>query len=126
MGGSVFRPEQGYVNYRIGLRISGAAVGVPSDQAGSVAPLAVSKNPFMGATEIRFQMQTGGRHASVVVFDAAGREVRRLFDGSTANDVLRLEWDGRSDAGHEVAPGVYFVRARTDMQLAQTKLVRLQ
>ena len=45
------------------------------------------------------------------VFDASGRLVRELVDGEvlTAGRYETM-WNGRNDAGHQVASGVYFYR----------------
>jgi len=50
----------------------------------------------------------------VAIFDLSGRAVARLrrpADPAPAGDATLL-WDGRDDAGHAAAPGVYFLRAR--------------
>jgi len=48
--------------------------------------------------------------ATLVIFDAAGREVRRLRSGAAAAGRLAFVWDGADRAGHTAPPGVYFAR----------------
>jgi len=47
----------------------------------------------------------------LVLYDAAGRQVRSLQDGPLTAGAHRLAWDGRDGAGRAVSPGVYFLKA---------------
>jgi len=49
------------------------------------------------------------------IFDVAGRHVRTLFDGVLAPGVRELRWDGLASDGAPVAPGLYFVRIRSEL-----------
>lgn len=71
----------------------------------------VYPNPFRSNAEIRLSLPTSGE-ASFVIFDASGRKVRTLLDG-TAPAAPVLRWDGRDDAGRSVGSGVYFYRMAT-------------
>ena len=51
--------------------------------------------------------------ASLVLFDASGRVVRRLHEGDLPAGETPLSWDGRDDGGREVPAGVYLVRVTT-------------
>ncbi|WP_397546138.1 S8 family serine peptidase [Rhodothermus marinus] len=46
----------------------------------------------------------------LTIYDLLGRRVRRLVDGVPGTGRHTITWDGRSDAGIEVASGLYFVR----------------
>jgi hypothetical protein len=62
----------------------------------------------------------------VVVYDVRGRRVRGLLQGRGLDPgFYRLFWDGRSDSGLPVSPGVYFVVAQSGDWNATRKLVRL-
>ena len=64
-------------------------------------------NPFNPITTIRFELaQTGP--ASLRVYSAQGRLVRTLVNGRLAAGAYRVRWDGKDDAGHGAATGVYF------------------
>ena len=65
-------------------------------------------NPFNARTEIRFELAVGGTY-EVVLVDSAGRRVRS-FRGLGRPGVNTLQWDGRDDAGRELASGVYHAR----------------
>ena len=42
--------------------------------------------------------------------DVAGRRLRSLRDGPLPAGALRVDWDGRDDAGRALASGVYFAQ----------------
>ncbi|MCB9464258.1 MAG: VCBS repeat-containing protein [Candidatus Eisenbacteria bacterium] len=82
-------------------------------------------NPTLGPTTIRLDLP-GATAISLAVFDAQGRLVRTLEDGSRRLDAgtTTFEWDGRDDAGREVAGGVYLVRMTTgDEEPRSTRVV---
>jgi hypothetical protein len=66
-------------------------------------------NPMLESTEITFELPGQG-HARVRVFDAGGRLVRDLFDGTLGAGGHSLEWDGSDNLGRQVASGTYFYR----------------
>ncbi len=66
-------------------------------------------NPFNPFTKIAF---TTGADAklSLRIYDAAGRQVRELFDDRFEGaGYHEIGWDGKNDAGGQVPSGVYFV-----------------
>ena len=68
-------------------------------------------NPFSGSTRVGFTLDRAG-DANLDVYDVAGRRVRTLESGSRSVGRHEVLWDGKDDAGREVASGVYFVRLR--------------
>lgn len=48
--------------------------------------------------------------ADLLVYDAAGRLVRRLHGVDAGANVIRATWDGRGGDGRTTGAGVYFVR----------------
>jgi hypothetical protein len=89
--------------YRIAA--DAAMVGAPE-----VAPEAdgvhVRPNPTRAGHGAVLGLPRGNGVRVVRLVDAAGRLVRTLRAGPGAT----VRWDGRSDAGHPVTPGVYLVR----------------
>jgi hypothetical protein len=69
-------------------------------------------NPSAGAVTIRclVPMRTP---ATVEIFDASGRLVRRLHDGELPAGETPLSWDGRDDMGRTVPAGVYHAKVTT-------------
>jgi hypothetical protein len=77
-------------------------------------------NPFLlaqagGAAATTIHMILRGRSpVHVEIFDAAGRRIRRLYDGPMDPDAASVAWDGKDDRGHAVRSGVYFCRVETN------------
>ena len=63
-----------------------------------------------GIVETDFHLSTD-YHASVDVFDLAGRRLRRVFEGVAQAGSHTVMWDGRNKEGLAGPPGLYFVRA---------------
>jgi len=69
-------------------------------------------NPFNGETAIEYEAADAGL-ARLTVYDALGRKVRVLQDGSVTRGPHATSWDGRDDHGRVVASGVYFYALMT-------------
>jgi hypothetical protein len=92
----------------------------PQPRTVAAAPLApaqtarlhVAPNPCNPRATITLTMADAGP-ATVRVFDARGRLVRRLHDGRLEMGAHDLSWSGDDDNGRPVATGVYLVRAES-------------
>lgn len=71
--------------------------------------LLAAPNPSAGPTRLRIDLTKAGR-ISVVLYDIAGRRIRRIDGGWTAAGTRDLYWDGNDDSDRPVAPGVYLWR----------------
>ena len=108
-------------------------VDVALDPVGVAAPDAavasriesVAPNPFNPATEIAFRVARGGP-VRIAVLDARGRHRRLLLEESVEAGPGRVWWDGRDDAGHVLASGVYFVRLQAADGVRTAKAVLVQ
>jgi flagellar hook assembly protein FlgD len=121
------------------LQIVQGAVFPSSPVSVDIAPLAVAKrswiecaapSPFRATTRVRFHLTDAAAQGPVVlqVIDPRGRRVRELSVGAGAlfPGSRSVEWDGRSDGGHPVAAGTYFLRLRTREGVAGGKVVRIR
>jgi hypothetical protein len=72
------------------------------------AALAASPNPFNPHTTVTFYMASQG-HVRLQVFDAAGRLVRTLFDGSRSAGYHDVLWTGETEHGSRAPSGVYYL-----------------
>ena len=78
-------------------------------------------NPFNPSTTIRVQIATAG-HAQLVVYNVLGQKVKTLFDGNLQPGFQKFVWNGKDDAGRQVASGLYFYQLKTQ-NTVQTKAV---
>lgn len=82
-------------------------------------------NPFNAGTTIRFQLaQT--EVVSLGIYDVQGQLVRLLWSGSLAAGESELSWDGRDDAGRQVASGIYLVRLTAASRAQMHKMLLLR
>jgi hypothetical protein len=72
---------------------------------------AASPNPFNPQTSIRFELAEAGR-VTLDVFDARGRQVRKLIDRELFAGPHVKSFDGRDDRGVGLASGVYYLLLR--------------
>ena len=79
-------------------------------------------NPFNPSTAIRFCLS---EPCLVIldVYDASGRLVRRLAEGSRKEGMQLVTWDGRDAAGREAGSGIYFARLRAGKQVHSRKMI---
>ncbi len=70
---------------------------------------AIYPNPFNPQTRIDFFLTAPGQ-VRLNVFSTQGRLVRTLVDETRPAGDAHVYWDGRNDAGRQVASGAYFCR----------------
>jgi hypothetical protein len=80
---------------------------------------AVAPNPFNPRTTIHFELARPGR-TRLDVFDLRGRRIRSLIDESVPAGPGQVSWDGKDEAGLDVASGVYVAR----LQLGELVVTR--
>jgi D-alanyl-D-alanine carboxypeptidase len=98
----------------------------------SVLPQALSlhqnyPNPFNSGTVIRFALPQN-EVVQLAVYNMAGQQVAKLVDGTRAAGAYAIHWDGRDDAGRDLASGMYLYRLQVGDQLqgAARKLLLLR
>ncbi|MGH7726292.1 MAG: DUF7453 family protein [Candidatus Eiseniibacteriota bacterium] len=82
-------------------------------------------NPFARATRFDFALARPG-HARMTVFDASGRVVRRLLDEARDAGPQSIAWDGRDDAGQDLASGRYWVQIEAGAEARSIGIVKLR
>jgi len=84
-------------------------------------------NPFNQSTTISFFLEERAP-VTLDIFNVLGQHVRRLLDERSmpAGVYHRVEWDGRAEAGGDVASGVYFYRLSTPKYSATKKMTLLK
>ena len=84
-----------------------------------------SPNPFNPTTRISFSLEQAGP-ASLKVYDAAGRLVKTLVQGSLPWGENQVNWNGNDESGKPVASGIYFYRLEADGKSMGKRMVLLK
>ena len=79
-------------------------------------------NPFNPETTIRYELAEAGV-VQVLLYTVSGQLIRTLVDGEYVAGNYSVTWDGRDDAGRDVASGVYVSRMEVGGFRAVRKLV---
>lgn len=112
-------------------RILAHTLGQPLAAPQSAPPAAVARllgaapNPFNPATEVRFELARAG-HVTLDVLDSRGRRVRTLVDGHLEIGLHRTAWQGRDQAGRQLASGVYHLRLESAGEVVTKALTLLK
>lgn len=108
--------------------VAHADIFVPSASIGEVQGTASLgppvPNPFVHDTSIPFSIPAFESPREVRIYSVSGRLVRRLTIPS-ATRRGEVEWDGRTEEGANVAPGVYLVVLGSGEMGARTKVLKL-
>lgn len=96
------------------------------DVAGAAVDLSPPRpNPFRPearSVTLRYSLSAAAV-VTAAVFDPSGRRVATLRRGWVAAGEHQLVWDGRTEAGHVAASGVYVIRLATPAAIRARKLV---
>jgi PKD repeat protein len=82
-------------------------------------------NPFNPVTVIEYTLPSRA-HVRLEIFDITGRMVRVLEDGSRAEGMHHVIWDGRDANDQPLASGVYFYRLTAPEYRLTRKMVLLR
>ncbi len=117
-----------------GDRLAGIEFLLPGEEITAVAELGAVRpsatvllanypNPFNPATHLRFELAEQAQ-VRLEIFNTGGQRVRKLVDGELGPGAYEQVWDGRDDAGHNAASGVYLARLWAGPQV-QTRTMAL-
>ena len=68
-------------------------------------------NPFNPTTKIEFTLAKSG-FVTLQIYDVGGRKVRTLVSEELSSGYKSVLWDGKNEAGKDVASGVYFYQLK--------------
>jgi hypothetical protein len=111
----------GRSQWKFALWPVGVAVGEPS----ATARLALSgPTPNPSRSDVRFILDVSRPgHANATIYDAMGRRVATLLDGSVAAERRALAWNGRDDAGRLARAGAYYLRVALDHDVSLVRRI---
>jgi VCBS repeat protein/flagellar hook capping protein FlgD len=113
--GSAFAPEASFTF---------AVTGV-GDAAAPPVAVHATPNPFARSTTLEVAGVATAR-ARFLIYDTAGRLVRRLGESEADRDARAVTWDGRDQSGRELPAGVYRFRLEDRGARLQGTLVKLR
>jgi hypothetical protein len=98
--------------------------GLPAGETDVGFRTRASPNPARGETVIRCAAPAGGApDVSMRIYDIKGRLIRTLYEGRGMPSCCQARWDGATDSGARVPPGVYLCRTRTEAEETSVKIV---
>lgn len=83
-------------------------------------------NPLPVAAQIRFRLPDAAARVTLRVYDIRGCIMRTLVDGAQPAGMRTVFWDGRSDHGTRLAPGMYICRLQQSSRTVTTKVAILR
>ena len=98
------------------------------EEAAPLAGFAIATgfpNPFTTTTTLRYHTETPS-DVELAVYDVLGRRVAMLARGFYVGGPHEAVWDGRSETGRALAPGVYFARLTAGDRAATRRLTLLR
>ena len=82
-------------------------------------------NPFNSFTIIRFYLPRLG-YVKLKIYDATGREVRKLVSEKRLGGFYTLEWDATNNNGLPVSSGIYYYRLKVDDRSKTRKMLLIR
>jgi hypothetical protein len=86
------------------------------------ADLECYPNPFNPDVHLSFSIGSPGQ-VDLAIYDARGRLVRRLCDGTLSAGGHQFHWDGRDEEGQQMPSGVYFCRYEIERKVVSRKVI---
>ena len=82
-------------------------------------------NPFNAGTSFIYKLPITS-HVKIAVVNILGKTVRKLENSEQKAGVYRINWDGRNQAGIEIATGVYFIQIQASDFVRTRKILLLR
>ena len=89
-------------------------------------------NPFNPSTKIPFTvfgsqfMVHRPLHTALKIYNVLGQKVKTLVDEEKLPGIYQAIWDGKDDAGEDVASGIYFYQLKVRDQILTKKMLLLR
>jgi len=81
-------------------------------------------NPFAASTTIAYTLRQNA-HVRLAIYDLLGRHVATLVEARQGAGVHQVAWDGVTEAGEAVPPGMYFYRLTADDHVQTRPMMRI-
>jgi aminopeptidase N len=125
--GVVFDPEDWILEYHHEVPV-GIAEALGQDARPGID--AILPTPSSRGVTLSFHTPSGSggqdQWTSLSIYDVNGRRVRTLIKAVLASGSHIARWDGHSDLGRRVSPGVYFARLKHGGMTAARRLILVE
>jgi len=108
-----------------GYLVSATAASVLPSGPTNTVRLGILPNPSRGSSQVQFEL-TDRMNVVVAIFDIHGRKVKTLYSGAMDGGPHALIWDGRDEAGRQVADGMYLARLDLPRGSGSRKVARIR
>jgi flagellar hook assembly protein FlgD len=82
-------------------------------------------NPFNPETRIYFEIPEN-QHVQIIIYDLRGYRVRTITNQPYTPGQYVLNWDGKNQAGRQVASGVYILRMKAGDYIDHKKMMLIR
>ena len=126
-----FRMVNDSLGYAVGHQVYKFTGSIPTNLEEAALPEVAFRldanypNPFDSETTIAYTLRQGA-HVRLAIYDLLGRRVATLVEARQGPGVHQAEWDGMTEAGEAVRPGVYFYRLEADHHVETRPMMRIR
>lgn len=82
-------------------------------------------NPFNPTTKFKYALPEG-KDVSIIIYDITGKKVTELVNNYQAAGTYEVTWNGKNDAGNQVASGTYIYSVKAGSFTQSKKMVLLR
>jgi hypothetical protein len=94
------------------------------EEVGSLELARPVPNPFSGSMSYSYRVPEGGNgRVDIGVYNVAGRLIAQLAHEEQVPGLYTVRWDGTSNGGIKVGPGVYFLRASISGTVTRSRVL---
>ena len=102
----------------VGIKLDGNIVSKVAAVPGVITPNGDGFNDQLGIDYTLLRLADAGL-VEVDIFDLSGRRVRQIYRGRSQSGRYTQIWNGKSDDGQVVTPGIYLYRVKVDTDAGQ-------
>lgn len=108
------------------VRIPNPSAAFAHDPARPVRLHPIVPNPFTGSATVAFDLPAGSARARLDVYDAGGRRIATLLDGTFDGGRHTTHWNGTDGNGADAGSGLYFCRLQAGGFSETRRMIRFR
>jgi FlgD Ig-like domain len=79
-------------------------------------------NPFNSSTTVEYVLPKPGK-VKIAIYNISGQLVRNLYEKEQQAGLQRINWDGLSDSGAQIASGMYICKVSFEQEQLVSRLI---